>query len=91
MNDPIDPEDLWVRIKQAALRIIRSGALSVVAMWLSLAQPYADYSEWRIGLLVFLIGALNRFQWIAGVLVLWLLMLYLVTPEMVAGLKAMLI
>lgn len=88
-SSPPDWDDMWVRIKALALRVIRSGALSVVAFWLSWAQPYADYSEFQIALLVFLLGALNRFQWLAGVLVLWLLMLYLAPPEMVAWFKAM--
>lgn len=89
MADPLDPDELWALIKRLGLRVARSGVLSLIAIWLSWAQAYADYSEWRLGLLVFVLGALNRFQWIAGVLVLWLLMLYLVPPEMVAWLKAM--
>jgi hypothetical protein len=83
-----DIEEAWAKTKQTALRLVRSAILMLVATWLSIEQGWFDYSEWRIALLVFLLGALNRFQWIAGVLVLWLVALYLVPPQMVAALKA---
>ncbi len=79
------PDDLaaiiWSRTKFAGLRMLRSALLAVAAIVLSLLQLHHDYSEWQIGLLVLCLGALNRFHWLAGASVAWLLFLYLFTPE----------
>ena len=82
-------EQLLTRLKYLVLRASRALALAAVAVWLAASQPHADYHEIAIGILVLILGSLNRFNWLAGVVVLWMLSLYLVTPEMVAGLKAM--
>lgn len=65
----------------SGLRGLILGLLGVV---LSAYQGHVEYSAWLIFALIFIASIFNRYSWIAGLILVWLLALYLAPPKMVA-------
>ena len=82
-------EALWSRGQGAALRIGRSALLAGLAMALCLGQRHVDYSLLTIGFAVFGLATVRPLYPLAIAIVVWLLALFLVTPEMFSQLSVM--
>lgn len=82
-------EELYGAARPLVLKLARSILLATLAAWLVGAQRHAEYSGFAVFMIVFLLSVINRYHWVAGLLITWLMALYFVTPEMVAGLKSM--
>lgn len=81
----------WItdKVRTFSLRLVRAVCIAGAAFWLSEAQTHVHYSTLSVTVLVLLFASLNRFYWIAGLIVGWLVILYLVPPDAVAALKAL--
>ena len=66
--------------------LLRGAVLGLLGVVLSKYQGHAEYSGWMIFSIIFVVTTFNRFNWIAAVIIVWLLMLYFATPQMVAWL-----
>lgn len=91
MNEEVDhdmpdwlAELIYSRARSVILRVLQGIFLSFIAALLSYNQIHSDYSEWVIGLVVLILGSLNRFRWLASAIVAWLVFLYLFTPDIAA-------
>lgn len=82
-------DDLYEATRPHALKVARSVLLATMAVWLGLAQRHADYSSFAVFVIVFVLSIINRYHWVAGLVITWLIALYFATPEMVAGWKSM--
>lgn len=78
----------WMADKARAfgMRLVRALVVSSVAIWLAAVQPHLVYPRYEIGLIVLVFATLNRFYWIAGLVVGWLVVLYLLPVDFAAGL-----
>lgn len=72
-----------------AAKAARSALVVCVAVWLAWAQRYTTYSLVGVGALAFAFSVFNRYVWVSGILLVWLMALYLAPPEMVAAIKGM--
>lgn len=70
-------------------RLVASFLLATVAAWLSTLQTHANYSVWVVFMVVLLLSLVRRHDWVAGLVVAWFAVLYLLTPEMAVFLKAL--
>ncbi|MCV9940898.1 hypothetical protein OIU35_31495 [Boseaceae bacterium BT-24-1] len=70
--------------QSVALKFLRGVAMAVVAVVLSAIQSHTDYPEWLIGMLVFAISFSRTYRWVAKALIIWLAVLCLVPPSMLA-------
>lgn len=81
--------ELFESLEPYFARLVKSFLLVAIAIWLAWAQRHTSYSLIAVGSLVLIFSLFNRYAWVTGALLLWFLALYFVTPEMMAGLKAM--
>jgi hypothetical protein len=90
--DNLDADERFVvgwladKAREFGMRFIRALLVSGFAVWLAAAQPHIAYPRWEIGLVVLAFASLNRFYWIAGMVVGWLVVLYLLPVDVAAGL-----
>lgn len=75
--------------KRAAFTLAKATFLAVSAALLAGLQRHADYPEILIGLAVFVAALTASYRWIAKWLIIWCAALFLITPEMVAGLRSL--
>jgi hypothetical protein len=78
------------KAREVGLRVVRAIVVSTVAFWLAGAQGYFIYPKWGVWLIVVVFATLNRFYWVAGLVVGWLVVLYLLPPELVGAVAKLL-
>lgn len=75
--------------KRAVFTLAKATFLAVSASLLAGLQRHSDYPEIMIGIAVFVTALTSSYRWVAKWLIIWCAALFLITPEMVAGIRGL--